>query len=213
LKAPEARRAVVSVYRDIVRLGLNVGSSGNVSARTWQGMAITPSGCSADTIDVAAIVEMTLDGIVSGDTKPSSEWSMHAGIYQASGEAEFIIHTHSDACTALACLHEGLPPFHYMLLQFGGPDVRCAPYATLGTPALAELAVAAIQDRSACLLANHGMVVHGRTPEQALGRALALETLCRQYLLARSAGTPRLLTEQEVEAARERFKTYGNAGR
>jgi len=213
LTPPDARRAVASVYREIARLGLNVGSSGNVSARTRTGMVITPSGCSADTIDATGIVEMTLDGIVSGDTRPSSEWSMHAGIYHACEAAGFIIHTHADACTALACLHEGLPPFHYMLLQFGGPDVRCAPYATFGTSALAELAVAAIRDRNACLLANHGMVVHGGTPEQALGRALALETLCRQYLLARSAGTPRLLSEQEIEAARERFRTYGNVGR
>jgi L-fuculose-phosphate aldolase len=213
LKQRDARLAVASVYRDIARLGLNVGSSGNVSARTRTGMVITPSGCSADTIDAAGAVEMTLDGIVSGDTRPSSEWSMHAGIYRACEAADFIIHTHADACTALACLHEGLPPFHYMLLQFGGPDVRCAPYATFGTSALAELAITAIRDRNACLLANHGMVVHGGTPEQALERALALETLCRQYLLARSAGTPRLLSEQEIDAARERFKTYGNAGR
>ena len=105
-----------------------------------------------------------------------------------------------------------LPAFHYMIVQFGGPDVRCAPYVTFGTPALANRAAEAIRGRSACLLANHGMIVCAATAAQALSRAVLLETLCRQYLLALSAGTPRLLTEQEVLDAQERFKTYGLAG-
>ena len=205
----EARRAVSHAYRELARLGLNVGSAGNVSARTATGMVITPSGASAETVTDAALVTMTLDGEVSLDAAPSSEWSMHAGIYRACPDAACIVHTHADACTALACLRENLPPFHYMVLQFGGPDVRCAPYETFGTPELAALAVVAIEGRTACLLANHGMIVHGRTMPEALARAVALETLCRQYLLARSAGTPQLLTEAEIAAARERFKTYG----
>ncbi|MBN8909508.1 MAG: class II aldolase/adducin family protein, partial [Rhodospirillales bacterium] len=117
--------------------------------------------------------------------------------------------THADACTALACLGEALPAFHYMVVQFGGSEVRCAPYVTFGTPALAALAVEALRDRTACLLANHGMIVLGTTAAQALSRSLLLEQLCRQYLLARSAGTPRLLTEAEMAAAKERFRTYG----
>ena len=139
---------------------------------------------------------------------PSSEWAMHAGIYAACPEAQFIIHTHADACTALACLNEGLPAFHYMIAQFGGEDVRCAPYVTFGTPELADEAVKAIAGRNACLLANHGMIVHGRDAAQALLLAQQLEMLSRQYLLARSAGTPRLLTPAEMRAARERFKSY-----
>ena len=99
-----------------------------------------------------------------------------------------------------------------MVLQFGGEDVRCAPYVTFGTKALAGHAAAAIRDRTACLLANHGMIVCAGSAEQALSRAVLLETLCRQYLLALSAGTPVLLTDQEMRDARERFKTYGKRG-
>jgi L-fuculose-phosphate aldolase len=121
------------------------------------------------------------------------------------------VHTHSDACTALACLNEKLPAFHYMITRFGGDDVRCAPYVTFGTPALADVAVAALIDRSACLLANHGMIVTGANADDALTAALTLEALARQYLLARAAGKPRLLTRAEMQAARERFKTYGPA--
>ena len=116
---------------------------------------------------------------------------------------------HADACTALACLNESLPPFHYMIVQFGGDDVRCAPYVTFGTPALADAAAAAIRGRNACLLANHGMIACGGSAADALARSILLETLCRQYLLARSAGAVRLLTAEEMRAAQERYRSYG----
>lgn len=207
MTAPQ--RQVAEVYRALGRAGMNAGSSGNVSVRTAKGMVITPSGCSAETIQDTDGVRMTLDGKARGKQPPSSEWFMHAAIYRAYPGAQTIVHTHSDACTALACLNEPLPAFHYLVVQFGGDDVPCAPYVTFGTPALAEVAVAALEARSACLLANHGMIVHARTAETALTRAITLESLARQYLLARAAGTVRLLTAAEMRAARERFKTYG----
>jgi L-fuculose-phosphate aldolase len=188
---------------------MNAGSSGNVSVRAPDGMIITPSGCSAETIADDDAVTMTLDGDARGPHPPSSEWFMHAAIYRAYAEAQAIVHTHSDACTALACLNEPLPAFHYLVVQFGSNEVRCAPYVTFGTPALADVAVTALEGCSACLLANHGMIVHGPSAEEALTAALTLETLARQYLLARAAGTVRLLNQAEMTAARERFKTYG----
>ncbi len=96
-----------------------------------------------------------------------------------------------------------------MVVQFGGPDIRCAPYVTFGTPALAGLAVKAMKGTSACLLANHGMILYARDPRQCLARSLLLETLCRQYLLALSAGKPRLLSGSEIRAARGAIQTYG----
>ncbi len=230
----EARALVVDAYRALGRLGMNTGSTGNVSIRFAPGMIITPSGVSAETISADGLVGMTLarnpspNPLPQGEGAilhplplregagvrgiPSSEWAMHAGIYAAHPDAHFIIHTHADACTALSCLNEGIPAFHYMIAQFGGEDVRCAPYVTFGTPELAEQAVQAIAGRNACLLANHGMIVHGGDAAHALLLAQQLEMLARQYLLARSAGTPRLLTPDEMRAALERFKTYA-AGR
>jgi L-fuculose-phosphate aldolase len=209
----EACRQVVSVYREVGRRGLIAGSSGNVSHRTHDGMIITPSGCSAETLESDVLVPMTLAGAVRGPLTPSSEWAMHAAIYLAYPVAQCIVHTHADACTALACLNEKLPSFHYMVANFGGDDVRCAPYVTFGTPELARLAVSALAQRTACLLANHGMIVHAPTADRALTDAIVLETLCRQYLLARSAGAVRLLTADEVRAAHERYQTYGQPER
>jgi len=208
-----SQRQVAEVYRALGRAGMNAGSSGNVSVRTRQGMVITPSGCSADSITDTDAVTLTLDGKPRGRRAPSSEWFMHAAIYLTYPGARAIVHTHSDACTALACLNQKLPAFHYLVVRFGGDDVRCAPYVTFGTPALADVAVAALLDRTACLLANHGMIVTGANADAALTAAITLETLARQYLLARAAGKVRLLTPAEMQAARERFKTYGPASR
>lgn len=209
VKHAKARRAVLAAYQDVARCGLIVGSSGNVSQRTGDGMVITPSGGDPQTTKAGELSLCSLEGLALDDATPSSEWAMHAAIYRRHPDAGCIVHSHADACTALASLNKPLPAFHYMVVQFGGDEVRCAPYVTFGTPELADAAAEAIDGRSACLLANHGMIVHGRDAAQAVARAILLEQLCRQYLLALAAGKPRLLTADEMQAARERFKTYG----
>ncbi len=204
------RDEVVWLYREASARGLIVGSSGNVSARVPGGMVITPSGGDPLTASAGDLAGVTLDGAALDAAVPSSEWAMHAAIYRVRPEAGFIVHSHSDACTALACLGSGLPAFHYMVLQFGASAVPCVPYVTFGTMELAALAGEAMRDCSACLLGNHGTIVSGVSAKQALDRSVLLETLCRQYLMALAAGTPRLLTDSEMDAAKERFKSYGS---
>jgi L-fuculose-phosphate aldolase len=199
----------LSLYTELGRLGLIVGSSGNVSERSDRGMIITPSGGAPDGVSDSFMAEVALDGSPLNNATPSSEWEMHAAIYRAFPEAGCVVHTHCDACTALAVLNQELPPFHYMVVQFGGANVRCAPYVTFGTPELATLAVKAMKGRSACLLANHGMILYARDTAQALARTVLLESLCRQYLLALSGGKPVLLSAKQIAAAKQRFKTYG----
>jgi L-fuculose-phosphate aldolase len=200
---------VAWLYGELGRLGLNAASAGNVSARMGETMLITPTGARVDGIRPEHVVTTNFAGKYEGALLPSSEWAMHATIYQQEPAAQVIVHAHSDAATALACLGQGLPPFHYMLAEFGGDDVRCAPYVTFGTAELAREAAAAIAGRTACLLANHGMICHGRDAASALTTAIRLETLARQYLLARSAGAPVLLDAQQMQAARARYATYG----
>jgi L-fuculose-phosphate aldolase len=204
-----ARRDVASLYRELGQRGMNVGASGNVSARVKGGMIITPSGIAGDTVAPKLLVQMALDGRSKSKLRPSSEWEMHAAIYRAAPAAMVVVHTHSPYATALACLGLALPAFHYAVLEFGGPEVRIAPYLTFGTAELAAAAAAAMAGRTAALLANHGMICQGATPRAALLTALRLEALAQQYLVALSAGTPRLLNEAEIEAARIRYLTYG----
>lgn len=201
--------AVATAYAELMAQGLCAGSSGNVSVRGGKGMLITCSGADRH-VASDQIVDVDLDGGWSGPLKPSSEWEMHAAIYRAKPEAAAVVHTHSDYCTALSALGEAMPPFHYMVLGFGGADVPCAPYHSFGSPELAAAAVEALDARTACLLSNHGMICHGASLRAAVNAAIRLEVLARQYLIAASVRPPRLLTADELAAARERYKTYGN---
>lgn len=205
------REQLAQSYRTLARLGLNSGSAGNVSCRFGEGALISPTGADADSIEPQAFVAITLDGEVRGGGTPSSEWSMHTEIYRQFEHAQAVVHTHSDACVALACQRRPIPAFHYMVAGFGGDSVPCAGYATFGTQALAHAAAAALVGRTACLLANHGMICHAASLEKAVANAAKLEALARQYWMSLQGGQPVLLEPQEMEIVRERYKGYGKA--
>jgi L-fuculose-phosphate aldolase len=189
---------------------LNTGSAGNVSVRDGDGFLITPSGMHPAACTAADMVWMTLDGKHHGQRAPSSEWRFHRDIYATRPMAGAIIHAHSPFATALACLRREIPPFHYMIARFGGSTVRCTAYAAFGTEALARAALAALEERSACLLANHGMVVYGHDLAHALEQALEFEILCEQYWRACQLGEPALLTSREMAEVLERFHDYAH---
>jgi L-fuculose-phosphate aldolase len=207
----DLRADIVEAVARLEALGFNHGSSGNVSCRFGERMLITPTGASSAGLTPEKLVVVDLEGKVEGSGLPSSEWQMHAEIFKARSAARAVVHTHADACVALSCLREALPPFHYMIAGFGGNDVRCARYEAFGSEALALAAVEALEGRSACLLANHGMIAFATSVAQAVGQTVKLETLVRQYLMARQVGTPVLLSDAEMEAVRERYLHYGVA--
>lgn len=193
------REQLVAQYRHVDQLGLNALSSGNLSVRFGDNMLISPAGAKAETITADTIVEVSLDGESRGGGIPSSEWRMHAAIYQRHAEAEAVVHTHSDHCVALASNLLALPGFHYLVGTFGGDDVPCVPYSTFGTQQLADDAATALTHRTACLLGNHGMIARGRNLTSAVNLAYRLEIMCRQYLLARQLGEPARLTPRQWE--------------
>ncbi len=202
-------QAVVETARELGRRGLNRGSAGNVSVRFGEGMLITPSGVPHDRLEAAQVVFMTLAGEWSGPWIPSSEWRMHLDIYRHRPEAGAVIHTHSDHATALACLGEPIPAFHYMVAIAGGDIIDCAPYATFGTAQLSRNMLKGLGDRKATLLAHHGLICFGRDLDEALRIAEEVEGLARQYILARSAGEVRPLPPDEMARVLEAFRTYG----
>ena len=191
------RASLAAQYQRMEQLGLNELSSGNLSVRLGSGMLISATGATAASVPPETLVACSFGGEFDGNLRPSSEWQMHAGIYTHCPDAQAGVHTHSDACVALASHGAPLPGFHYLVGTFGGNDVPCVPYSTFGTPALAADAANALADRTACLLGNHGMIARGKTLAAAADTAHRLEILCRQYLLARRLGEPRLLTESE----------------
>ncbi|MEZ5924371.1 MAG: class II aldolase/adducin family protein [Hyphomicrobiaceae bacterium] len=206
------RQAIVEACRWMNASGLNQGTSGNISVRWHDVMLITPSSTPYDTMTPEMIATMPLargEDTWHGPLKPSSEWRFHQAILVVRPEVGAIVHTHSVHATALSMTRKSIPPCHYMIAAFGGADVRVADYATFGTAELSENALIALEHRTACLLANHGMIALGRDLEQAMWRAVELETLARQYILALQAGGPVLLTEAEIAAARAKFGGYG----
>lgn len=197
----DLRRELADAYRRIVELGLNDLSSGNISARVDGGMLISASGTSAVAVDDAAFVFVADDGSFDpDDLRPSSEWQMHQAVYRTRPSTGAVVHTHSDHCVALAAHGRPLPGFTYVVGFFGGNDVPCVPYNTFGSQALADDVAVALAQRTACLLANHGMVARGRNLSDAVDGAHRLETLCRQYLAAHQIGEPNLLTDGEWQA-------------
>ncbi len=207
--SPAQRAALLAAARGLSDARLNVGTAGNASLRLARGFLVTPSGMAAEACTPRDMVEVDSDGSFGGRRAPSSEWQLHRDIYAAYPAAGAVLHAHSPFATALACQRREIPPFHYMIARFGGSTVRCAPYATFGTQALSDAAVAALQARSACLLANHGMVVYGRDPAHALALAIEFESLCEQYWRSCQLGPPALLSAAEMAEVVERFRWYG----
>ncbi len=209
LSQAELAAMVLATARAMNASGINRGSAGNVSARCDSGFLITPTGMAYDACSPDDMVMVGMDGAPRGRRKPSSEWRFHRDIYAARPEAGAVVHTHSPFATALACQEQAIPAFHYMVARFGGDDVRCAAYATFGTPELSDAIVMALQDRSACLMAHHGMVVFGRDCDHALALAVELETLCEHYWRVLQLGAPRLLDAAEMQRVLAKFASYG----
>ena len=206
----DPRARLLHTLRAMGAARLNVGTSGNASQRLEGGrMLISPSGIAAERCRAEDMVVVEADGRYAGARAPSSEWQLHHDVYAAFPAAGAVLHAHAPFATALACQRLDIPPFHYMIARFGGTTVRCARYATFGTQALSDATVAALQDRNACLLANHGMVVYGRDLGHALALAIEFETLCAQYWRTLQLGDPVLLSDAEMAEVIERFKWYG----
>ncbi|MEP7206429.1 MAG: class II aldolase/adducin family protein [Casimicrobiaceae bacterium] len=206
---------VVTTARAMNASGLNRGTSGNVSTRLaldgFDGFLVTPSGMAYERIGPADVVALDTHGSPrdADAPVPSSEWRFHGAIYAARPEANAIVHTHSVFATALACHGLNIPPFHYMIAMAGGHDVRCAPYARFGTHELADAVLTALAGRTACLMANHGMVAIGPDLDRALALAREIETLAETYWRARQIGEPMLLSSAEMTAVIDRFAHYG----
>lgn len=203
------RERIVATARRMNALGINQGSSGNVSARVEGGFLVTPSGLPYESLQPADLVHVAMGGHATGHREPSSEWRFHRDIYATRAEAGAVVHTHSSCATTLACLGRGIPAFHYEVAFAGGNDIRCAPYRTFGTQELSEAALAALQGRRACLLAHHGVIAFGADLDDALRLADKVEALARLYWQAIQVEEPAILDEAEMARIVERFRHYG----
>lgn len=210
MRCGEARSAVVEGGRVLSGAGLVAGSSGNLSARQGDLVAITPSSVSIGSLAPEDLAVVDLAGTwVEGSRQPSSELPLHLAVYRATPAAA-VAHTHAVCSAAVASTLRRLPAIHYNCVQLGGP-VRVAEYATFGSEELARNVVAALQGRTAALLANHGSVAYGSSMPSACERLALLEWLCEHYAHAVRIGTPQELTDSQLADAAEVFRSgrYG----
>jgi L-fuculose-phosphate aldolase len=210
----QLREEIVAVAQAIDKAGFCPSKSGNVSARFEGGLLVTPSGLPYARTKPEDLIHLSLDGaVLGGARRPSSEWPFHTEIYKARPDAQAIVHTHSPRATALSSTRRGIPAFHYMIALCGGADVRCAEYATFGTPELASNAVAALEDRKAVLLANHGVIALGGSLAGAHQIVAEVENLAGQYLDILAAGLePVILDAAEMARVGAKFAGYGKVG-
>ncbi|MGH8520994.1 MAG: class II aldolase/adducin family protein [Gammaproteobacteria bacterium] len=207
---PALREAIVATARELSASGLNVGTAGNLAARTADAFLVTPTGIPYADLKPEQIVEVTLAGEVRGRAlRPSSEWRIHRDIFIARPEVGATLHAHAPHATALACCRMGIPAFHYMVAVAGDRSIPCAPYAAFGTQALSDHVVGALRSRRACLMANHGMMVVGIDLKDASRLAHEVEFLARLYCLSLQIGAPVILSNAEMAEVLARFRTYG----
>jgi L-fuculose-phosphate aldolase len=208
----EARQSVVEACRRMNALGINQGTSGNVSVRYGDEMLISPSATQYEIMRAEDVAALPIEGEYGkwrGSLRPSTEWRFHLDIMRSRPDIGAVVHSHPTFCTTLAIARRDIPACHYMIAAFGGNDVRCAPYATFGSKELSEHALRALAGRNACLLANHGMIVCGADLAKAIWRAVELETIARQYYHSLLIGGPVVLSEADIAETIARFTTYG----
>lgn len=203
------RREMIATCIFMNERGLNQGTSGNISVRVEEGFLITPSGVPYAEMQPEDIVTMRIDASHTGVRKPSTEWRFHRDIMMKKPEVGAVIHLHSMFCTSLSMLRREIPAVHYMIAVAGGSNIPCVPYVTWGTQELADYIVGALENRLACLLANHGMVCIGPNLKRAAWLAVEVETLAAQYWRALQIGEPHILPEDEVQRVIEKFGSYG----
>lgn len=212
MNEPEARRAIVENCRAMNALGLNQGTSGNISVRCGPTLLISPTAIPYDEMRPEQIARMPIEGEYGaweGPIAPSTEWRFHLDIMRSRPEVGAIVHAHPTFCTTLAITRRGIPACHYMVAAFGGIDVRCSDYATYGTKDLSVHALRALEGRNACLLANHGMIVCGPNLPRTMWLAVELETLARQYWHSLQIGGPVLLSPEQIAETAAKFGGYG----
>ena len=215
MKNLDQRNQIIEYSLKLNSTNLSPLRSGNISVRVKEddkdGYLITPSGKKYETLKPEDIVFMSLNEETEkndSDNKPSSEWRFHRDIYVDKKNAQAIVHAHSPHATAVSSHGKAIPPFHYMVALAGGEDIKCADYATFGTEELSKNVIKALEDRSACLMSNHGQVAFGKNLEQAFELAQEIENICHQYTIALKLGKPKILSFEEMKKVLEKAKNY-----
>ena len=184
------KEAVLAAAKKMLADGLVEGTSGNISGRLPGGLVcLSPSSVPYDTMTLADLVVVDLDGtVVEGERSPTSEKDLHLSTLRRYPELGSVIHTHAVYATMFALAHEPIPAVIEEVVVYIGGDVPCCAYMGTGTVELGEEVATHLADRGAALLANHGLVTCGATPEKALHNAALVERTAKIVWGSRAMG-------------------------
>lgn len=206
----EISQQIIDTCLKMSAMGLNQGTSGNISVRYQDGMLITPTSVPYEDLSPEDIVYVDNNGQAEAGKKPSSEWRFHLDILRSKPDENVVLHNHAICATAVAVMNKEIPAIHYMVAAAGGKVIPCAPYATYGTQALSEHAVKALQGYKATLLQHHGMITTAKTLEKALWLAQEVEVLAKLYLSILPIMDPApLLSDAQIDEVLIKFHGYG----
>ncbi|QBI52046.1 class II aldolase/adducin family protein [Streptomonospora litoralis] len=206
----QERRDVCLTARRLAECGLARCEGGSVSVRSGSWIAVTPAGVPLEKIEPADCPVLSVEaGVLEGRREPAAETTLHTAAYRTS-DAGAVVQAHGEHAAVVSAALAELPPIHHSAARLGGA-IPVTDYATYGTGRLSDHLVKALKGKRAALLANHGGLAVGAGLEEALEHARLLEWLCGVYIRARSLGEPRVLSEDELAAVRDR-DTYAWAG-
>ena len=208
MKLKTEREKIVFEIKRMQEMGLIINTSGNISIKKDDLIAISPSGVSYNNLKSEDIVVLDKDKkIIEGELLPSSETNLHVSIYDKYSDVSAIVHTHSLYATSVSTILQELPAIHYQIADLGGP-IKVAPYETFGTEALAAAVEKNLQGRKAVLMKNHGAVTVGSDINKSASRAILLEWLCSLYLLSKNSGNPTIIDDNEIKNVKHQMSKF-----
>lgn len=200
MKTHEAVWSFLNTCHLIQTKGMVSGSGGNISVRCEDGILITPSGRSLESLKEEDLVVMSTDGSFTCANRgiPSKEWRMHLACYSRP-DVNALVHVHSPNAVAVSCMKDvnrsaAIPVYTPGYCMRVG-NLPVLPYARPGSQELSDCVARVIEKRNSVLLANHGSLAVGRTLEEALNVAEEIEEEARLFLLLGHGGVP--LTEEQ----------------
>ena len=194
----QARLQLAACYRVFAMLGwtemiynhITVRLPASVTGAARQ-FLINPFGLHYSEVTASNLVKIDLQGhVLDGSTyrvNPAG-FVVHAAIHDALGSAHCVMHTHTTAGIAVACLQGGLQQTNFYSAQLHG---MVAYHNFEGITIHADEAPRLLQsigNKPAVILRNHGLLAWGQTLPQTFAILWTLQRACEIQLATLSMG-------------------------
>lgn len=197
----EVKKALLATAKQMLRTGLVEGTAGNLSARLPDGnIVMTPSSLDYEAMQLGDLTVVDLDGnVLDGDRGPTTEKALHLACLKRWPELGGVIHSHAMFATMFAVTGKPIPCVIEEFDVYVGGEVPVANYQLTGSEELGEEVASWVGDRGAVLMANHGLLTVGSTPEKAFQVAQLVERTAKIIWGARLLGDLVPLPDETLE--------------